>query len=281
MNEERIKCPYCYELILKEAIKCRFCGEWFTENNKPDVNSDLRVSQPSQDTQDDQSEPELKEAVRESQEELVESPVERSMPVLSPPKRRIAWLRIILTIVYIGIIIAFVVYERHAHEVLNRGRELENLQKYQEAKEKYTEITEGYQLSFAEIDARKGLYRIEDHPDNELMMDNFYWLPLTTWPVCSVLLFLVFLTRLLRPGMACLAFLLLLLGLFGSVLQLTWCGLISSEPINGIVRGFDSEPVWVFIMSYILLIVTAMMTLTATKKAPFGHRIISAKRMGH
>jgi hypothetical protein len=63
------------------------------------------------------------------------------MPSPLPKKRRIAWLRIILTIVYIGIIIAFVIYERNAHEVLNRGRALENLQ---EAREKYREVIEEY-----------------------------------------------------------------------------------------------------------------------------------------
>jgi len=281
MNEERIKCPYCSEQILQDAKKCRFCGEWFAEKNKPDVNSALTVSRPSQDTQDKQSEPELKEAVRESQKELVESPVERPVPVLSLKKHRIGWLRIILTIVYIGIIIAFVIYERNAHEVLNRGRGLENLQKYQESREKYREVIEEYQLSYAVIEARKNLRRVEDQLGNNFSIDEVYWLPFITWPVCSVLLFLVFVTRILRPGMAVLAFLLLLLGLFGSMLQLAWYGLISSEPIAGIARGFAAEPKGVFVTSYIMLIITALMTLTATRKLPFGRQGISAKTMRH
>ena len=285
MKEERIKCPYCSELILEEAIKCRFCGEWFTDKNKPDVNSELTISGPSQEVQDKQSEPELKEAVREPQREPVESPIDkpverpvaRRVPPLSPKRRRIAWLRIILTIVYIGIIVVFVIYEKNAHEELNRGRGLENLQKYQEAREKYGEVIEEYQLSFAVIEARKNLWRVEEQLGNDFSIDDVYWLPFVTWPVCSVLLFLVFVTRILRPGMAFLAFLLLLLGILGSVLQLAWYGLIPIEPIDVIVQEFAAEPKGIFVMSYIMLIITAMMTLTATRKLPFGHHCLAAK----
>ena len=285
MKEERIKCPYCSELILEEAIKCRFCGEWFTDKNKPDVNSELTISGPSQEVQDKQSEPELKEAVREPQREPVESPIDkpverpvaRRVPPLSPKRRRIAWLRIILTIVYIGIIVVFVIYEKNAHEELNRGRGLENLQKYQEAREKYGEVIEEYQLSFAVIEARKNLWRVEEQLGNDFSIDDVYWLPFVTWPVCSVLLFLVFVTRILRPGMAFLAFLLLLLGILGSVLQLAWYGLVPIEPIDVIVQEFAAEPKGIFVMSYIMLIITAMMTLTATRKLPFGHHCMKAK----
>jgi len=279
MKEERIKCPYCSELILRDAKKCRFCGEWFTDKNKTDLNSDITVSGPSQVAEDDQSEPELKEAARESQKELVESPVERPRPLLSPTKRQTAWLRIILAIVYIGTIIAFVVYERNAHEVLHSGRGSENNEKYQEAREKYRDVIKEYKFSYAVIEARESLRRVEKQLGNDYGIDDVYWLPFITWPICSVLLFLVFLTRIHRPGVAFLAFLLLLLGLFGCMLQLAWYGLIPIGPIDVIVEEFVSEPKWAFVTSYIMLIITAMMTLTATKKVPFGHRIISAKTM--
>jgi len=285
MSEERIKCPYCSELILEEAIKCRFCGEWFTEKNKLDVNSRQTVLEPSEEDQDKQSEPELTEAAREPQKEPVESPIDkpverpvgRRVPPLPPQKHRIAWLRIILTIVYIGIIVAFVIYERNAHEELNRGRESDNLQKYQEAREQYREVIEEYQLSFAVIEARKNLRRVEEQLGNDFSVDDVYWLPFVTWPVCSVLLFLVFVTRILRPGMAFLSFMLLLLGIFGSVLQLAWYGLIPIEPIAVIVEEFAAEPKGIFVTSYIMLIITAMMTLTATRKLPFGHHCLAAK----
>jgi len=130
-------------------------------------------------------------------------------------------------------------------------------------------------LSFT--NARKNLRRVEDQLGNNFSIDDVYWLPFITWPVCSVLLFLVFLTRILRPGMAFLAFLLLLLGLFGSVLQLAWYGHIPIEPISVIVEEFAAEPKGAFVTSYIMLIITAMMTLTATRKLPFGHHNMAAK----
>ena len=77
--------------------------------------------------------------------------------------------------------------------------------------------------------------------------------------------------------MAFLAFLLLLLGLFGSVLQLAWYGLISIELIDVIVQEFIAEPKGAFVTSYIMLIITAMMTLTATRKVPFGYHSMAAK----
>lgn len=281
MKEERIKCPYCSEQILADAKKCRFCREWFTEENKPAVNSGLTTTQAPEDTQEPQAEPELEEAVKEPHKELVESPGERSKAEPPKKKRRIARLRIILSIVYLGIIIGFVIYERNAHEVLHSGQGLENQQKYQDAQEKYKEVIEGFRLSFAVIEAREGLRRVEDELGNKFSIDNVYWLPFIAWPICSVLLFLVFLTRILRPGIACLAFLLLVLAICGSVLQLGWYGLISFEPIAEIVQELVAKPAGVFIASYILVIVTAMMTLTAPRKVPFGYQRVSTETKRH
>ena len=33
-NQETKKCPFCYNKIPKQAIKCSYCGEWLTEENK-------------------------------------------------------------------------------------------------------------------------------------------------------------------------------------------------------------------------------------------------------
>ncbi len=58
MKEKRIKCPYCSEQILADVKKCRFCGEWFTEENKPAVNSSSITTQDPEFTQELPAEPE-------------------------------------------------------------------------------------------------------------------------------------------------------------------------------------------------------------------------------
>jgi len=274
MEKERIKCPYCSEPIFADARKCRFCGEWFTEKNKPAVNSGLAAPHAPEALQEPQAEPELEEAVKEPHEELVESPGEKSKTKPPQKKHRIAWLRIILVIIYLGIIVGFVIYERNAHEVLHSGQELENNQQHQAALEKYKEVIEGFRFSFAVIEARKGLRRVEDQLGNKFSTDNVYWLPFIAWPICAVLLFLVFSTRILRLGIASLAFLLLVIAICGSVLQLAWYGLISFEPIAKVVPELMAKPVAIFIVSYALLIVTAMMTLTSPGKIALGHRVV-------
>jgi len=34
------KCPFCAEIVRNEAIKCRFCGEWLTKEEKTPINVD-------------------------------------------------------------------------------------------------------------------------------------------------------------------------------------------------------------------------------------------------
>jgi hypothetical protein len=265
-TEERIRCPYCSEQILADAVKCRFCGEWFKEKDQVRRKSDITFLRPTSDVSERKPAPEFSESIKEPKQAPVKKPAKKSIPYR--PKKRTRWLRILLTIIYVGIIIGLVFYERHAHELLRDGQALENLEELQEAQQKYEEITEKYWLSFAEIEARRGLSRI--NPENTPSVNDFYLLPLVAWPICALILLLVFVSRILRPGLAFIAFLLLLLSIAGCVFQFSWCGLIKSEPIALIVQEFSAEPEGIFVLSYLMLFITALMSLTATRKLPFG-----------
>ena len=280
MEEDRIKCPYCSELIIKDAKKCRFCGEWFKETNKPEVNSKIKVFQPLREAPVELPKPKPQRKIEEPKFDLSKSNIEKPGVIPLGKERRTNWSRLILSIVYIGIIIVFFVYERSAQKILHNGQELEKANKFQEARDEYLKVTDDYRLSFAVIEAQRDLERIQEHLERRVSIDNVYWLPFVAWPVCSVLLFLIFVTRIHRPVIAFLAFLFLLLGAFGSAVQLSWYGLISIKPLDGIIQQFEKEPISIFIASYLLLIVTAIMTLTATRKFPFGHYILESKKNG-
>ena len=83
-----------------------------------------------------------------------------------------------------------------------------------------------------------------------------------TWQACAVLLDRVFLTRILRPDTAFFVLLLMAAAVAGSVAQLSWYDRILSEPV---AKGLMESPVIIYIASYVLLVVTALMTLTATR----------------
>jgi hypothetical protein len=277
MDEKRIKCPYCSEQIIIDAKKCRFCGEWFTEKKETDVDIS-KLLEPLRKTSDEPPKPKLHRNIEEPSFDLSNDNIKKPGVIPSGREHRMHWSRIILTIAYIGIIAGFVIYERNARKVLYSGQELEKLEKFQEARDEYLKVTDKYRLSFAVIAAQRDLQRVQEQLENKVSIDNVYWLPFVTWPVCSVLLFLIFVTRIHRSLIAFLSFILLLLGIFGSVLQLNWYGLISIEPLAGIIHEFEKEPTGIFIASYLLLIATAIMTLTATRKFPFGHHILESKK---
>ncbi|MBN1806218.1 MAG: hypothetical protein JW837_13300 [Sedimentisphaerales bacterium] len=279
MEEERIKCPYCSELIMVGAKKCRFCGEWFKDKNKPDVNN-TGIFQLLRETSEKPPEPKAQREIEEPIFDLSDNNIKKPGVIPLDRKPKIYGFRLVLTIAYIGVIVGFVFYERSAHKVLHSGQAEEQLAKFQDAGEKYIQVIKEYRLSFAVIEAQKSLERVQARLESKVNIYSVYWLPFVSWPVCSVLLFLIFVTRIHRAGIAFLAFVLLLLGIFGSVIQLSWYGLISIEPLVGVIQHFKKEPTGIFIASYLLVIVTAIMALTSTRKFPFGYHILEAKRNG-
>jgi len=278
MSEERIKCPICAELIKLGAKKCRFCGEWLAEEKEPVADDGLGGEiEPESSVQEENDK--VEETVEEPDEQkpVAETATESPKAELVKKCEQPPWFRIILIILYIGITIALVVSERNAYELLCSAQVSESDGKYEEALKAYHEITERYLLSFAVIEALEGIHRIEkmegfEPPETREDEPDTYWLPFVVWPACSVLLFLVFLTRLGRPCSAFLAFLIMVAAIAGSLTQLAWYGLVPSETIAKAAGEIMKEPVPVYISSYVLLIATALLTLSGTRK----HKIAQA-----
>ncbi|MHC4640836.1 MAG: zinc ribbon domain-containing protein [Planctomycetota bacterium] len=272
MSEERIKCPICAELIKRGAKKCRFCGEWLAEEKEPVTEDSVRGAvEPESSVQEEEDK--VEETAEEPDEEkpVTEAATESPKAELVKKHTQTSWFRIILFILYIGITIALVISERNAYEHLCSAQVSERGEKYKEGLDTYREITERYPLSFAVIEALEGIHRMEKVEGLEPTADesdtcDMYWLPFVVWPACSVLLFLVLLTRLRRPGTAFLAFLFMVAAVAGSLAQLSWYGLVPSETIAQLAGEFMKEPVPVYISSYVLLVVTALLTLSGTRK---------------
>ena len=321
MTQERVKCPFCCELILGDAMKCRFCGEWFSkEEESVEVNNPHEDSGRAWDVQeeepmiagdfhehfeptegvqeedgkveevDDAHKGEHEEAVEESPGRVVSVDFAAEGPEFSSIRnhRRIPWLRIIFVVAYLGIVAALVVSEFNARRVLRDAQAKEKAQDYDAAFDVYRGIIEAFPFSFAIIETQQGLRRICDSDefemprpswllvagdmlDIELTVHNAHLLPFVAWPACVVLLFLVFLTRIRRLGAALLVLSLMIVALASAVAQLSWYGLVSLEPMAEVAQVFMEAPVAVYYASCVLLVLTALMTLTATKKRGNWH----------
>lgn len=295
MIQERIKCPFCSELILRDAIKCRFCREWLVKEQEG-----MKTGSPREDFRP-LWRSQVKEA-EEGQEGEHELAVEGSPASVgnidfwavghessSAKKRyRIPWLRIILVIAYLGIVVALVFSEFNAHRILRDAQANENAQNRRAAFSMYQDITEAFPFSFAIIRAQQHLSRLCDPNEcempkpswrlaaenmlgTELNARDIYPLPSVIWPACAVLLFLALLTRIRRYAVASLVLLFMIVAIAGAVVQLSWYGLIPLAPMTDVVQELMKAPVAVYCASYVLLILTAMMTLTATSKQKSQH----------
>jgi hypothetical protein len=276
MAEDRIKCPICAELIKADAKKCRFCGEWLEGREVAQENGVLEELPGPPESEGEEW---YKDGVGQSD---WESPEPGKKPV-SPSKqkgRRFPWLRIILVLAYVAIIAVLVCSERNAHRILRDAKEKEGGQNFQAAFDSYADIIQLFPFSFSVLEAQRGLQRlsdahgftlprpswldpVEDVLGQEPNVCMFCLLPFVVWPACAVLLALVFLTRILRPGTALFVLVLLAIAIAGSLVQLSWYGRILSEPV---AKRLSEEPVVLYSVTYALLVVTALMTLTATRK---------------
>lgn len=202
----------------------------------------------------------------------------------NPRNSGFAWLRTLLVIVYLGIIAATVVYERNAHEVLSEGHDAEAGQQYVTANMAYMIVIERFSLSYAVIDARNGLNRIEpalvennplpkrlgttfleDNLGKQFNPYSMYWVPFIACFVCAAILLVVFFSRLRRPGLAFLVFVLLVVAGAWSVVQLVWYGFFSNEWLSDLAKQVMAVPIIAYLVSYALIVVTAIMTLKSPR----------------
>ena len=278
MAEDRIKCPVCAELIKPDAKKCRFCGEWLggSEGAKAGV-MPREPLEPPVDGQEGWHEAKAGESEGKSREP---EPVKKVETTSVGKKRPFPWLRIILFISYAAIVAALVCSERSARQTLRVAREKEEASDPNGALVSYSDIVFRFPFSFTFMEAQEGLRRlcgsdkskmprppwldaIEDVLGKETTVCEVYPLLFVVWPACAVLLALVFLTRILRPGMALFVLALLAAAVAGSVVQLSWYETVLPRPI---AKGLFEEPMVLYSVTYALLVVTALMTLTATRK---------------
>ncbi|MCP4452243.1 MAG: hypothetical protein GY809_12335 [Planctomycetes bacterium] len=173
--------------------------------------------------------------------------------------------------------------ERSALDGLSAAKANEGNSDDVAALEAYEGIRDEFPFSFSSIEAYTGIQRIVDQgvlvsdtPVKPPILGEFigeefeksavYWLPLAAWPVCVVLLLLVFLTRILRAGVAFLSFILGAVSVTGTALQISWYGLISLGQFSELSHELMDRPLILFGATYGLMAMTALMTLTRTRR---------------
>ena len=287
MAEDRIKCPVCAELIKPGAKKCRFCGEWLggsKETGEDVVHRDAPEpprQEPESRYEDRADETEEKSPEPETVKKVETAPVRK--------KRSFPWLRLILFLAYVAMIVALVCSERTARRMLREGKAEEAASNNEAAFDIYATIIQKHPFSLAVIETQRSLGRlsethglplprpswlemVEDVLAKETTVCEVYLLSFVAWPACAVLLALVFLTRILRPGTALFVLVLLAAAVGGSVVQLSWYGRLLTEPI---AQGLLDKPLVLYGLTYALLVITALMTLTATRKR--RHKIATVR----
>ncbi|MHC4116717.1 MAG: hypothetical protein ACYSWO_04335 [Planctomycetota bacterium] len=213
------------------------------------------------------------------------SPEETLEPGPARKGTRIPWLRVLMVLLYLGAVGALVVSESSARKILRDARAKESALEHEAAFGMYREVLDGYPFSFGTIEAKRSLRRmseagafempepswlasIENLLGAEGELSDVHLLPFVVWPVSAVLLLLVFVTRIFRPSVAFMALLLMAVAIAGSIAQFASYGSISLPPVAGAARGLMRATPAVYVATYLLLALTALMTLTAPTKRP-------------
>ncbi len=195
-------------------------------------------------------------------------------------KKRVPWIRIVLVLIYLGLGVALSVYEANAHKILSKGQHAETSQRYQTAGLAYMMVIEKFPLSFAVVEAKTGLDRVEPALQEGSLPDrlnishiertfgeefNPYfldWLPFLASFACGGMLILIFLTRIRRGGMAFFVFLLICATGFSAAVQLARYGWIDQPELGKLAGRAFAAPQAVYIGAYALIGITILLTLS-------------------
>ncbi len=302
--QDAIKCRFCGEWLTKPGQELNAGGpirdsdlEGLGWENYPLVVKRSQSESPSYES-NQQSDYEPLGAADDQVEERVENgepeqenrpariakevvPAEKAELASAGKRSGVPWLRALLLFLYLGIVAALIVAEFDARSILRDARAEEAAKDPNAAFAGYRTVQDIYPFTLASIEARQNLRRLSESPEFglpqpawlaagekllgvEIKEQNVHLLPLAAWPVSAFLLLLVVLTRIRRVGVALIALILMILAVSGSVAQFAWYGVIPLGSVAQAVEQFMEMPEALHIASYILLFLTALMTLTAT-----------------
>ena len=192
--------------------------------------------------------------------------VARPMPVF----------RVVLGLVYLAALGGGISYEYNARQLLDQASRAGTPA---EAAEKDSQLVERYPFSIAVVEARRSLVAGAYRPQRTLMTPleqrfgerfspfHMYWLPFFAAPLAAVILLLVFLARLGRPGVAVVSLLLAAAaaGLF--VVQVQYYGFFESSAVAAAGKQVMYDPTLVYIVACMLLTLAALLSLTPRRRA--------------
>jgi len=233
IEEKRVPCTFCGEKIIEGATKCRFCKEMLHDG--------LEVVE---------TVPEAIETVPEVTEtspEVVE--VEPgSLPRSSP-------VRTILVLAYIVILVGGGFYEYKAFDFFDDAQGYARDGSKETALNVYRYVADKYEFSFFAIEANEQL-------DREVRSS----LPIFVAKGCLGVLILLFFLRLIYGRFPLGILFFGALAAMFLIVQLIWNGTLDYEPLDELAKDFMSDPRSSYIVSYVMLVVTAGFSLGRLRK---------------
>lgn len=243
MSHETKNCPFCHNEVMAWVKRCPHCDKWLVPEG-------------------------------EQKDEFSERP--------KVTKSNIPWFRILLGLVYAGLMCVGVMYEINAQSVLSCAQQMEKAKKYETAIKGYQFVIEKSYLSFASISAKEGFRKVRtkfgvasakrlETTLLENRIDDFspylhHGLPFVVCPAYAFILLSMFIVGLCHLKFE--LFRLVWAGVFGGLFA---CQLIEYKMVDGLfspefAHMIMSNPRILFIGCYLLIIIGMVRSLIPKKK---------------